>query len=794
VRLPVRPFASAPRGKLTLLAHGLVGCAVGLASWIGGERGPGAHAAEFLVSSAAQIAAALPSLQPGDTLIMTNGTWTNQQIEFNGFGNAANPITLRAQTPGEVIINGNSTLDISGSWLVVDGLKFEGGALANNSRAIVEFRGDFGQANNSRFTNSVIDGYNPGNINDRYHWVELFGQNNRVDNNYFANQTHSGVTVVVRRDGPSENLHQIDHNHFGARPVGNGNGFETIRIGTSNTSLSDSSTIVENNLFERTGGEIEIISNKSGNNTFRYNTFRDAPGTLTLRHGDGNRVEGNFFLGGNTNNSGAIRVIGERQTIINNYIANVDDRAGGAISISAGVPNSALNQYFQVKEALIAHNTIVNVSGPAITFDDGLGSSSRTLLAEDVTVANNLLVSSGNAIFEGNQGTGWTWEGNLAFGGSLGPVAGNPGVTVADPQLQPGSDGLWRPSATGPAIDNASPGYDALVVDDMDGQPRIGLYDIGADELSAATIARVPLVGTDVGPAWRRTVDPPDPDPTGGCFAGGCAIQAEAYTALSDPNGDGDSWTVQAAPDALDGLTLIAPAGNLMAVPANPHDALAMYEISFSQLGSYTAYYRARGFDTSSDSLYTPSDFGVDPEVTESLSNNGIYRWEKGGAFQITASHLDVPLEFRIGKRERLADFDAFVLHLDASLSDSELEALFAPAFDLADFDEDGDVDYDDLVAWQSGWGLATGAARSQGDADGNGAVDGRDFAIWQQQFLAGSSAAQAASQVPEPASLPGMILLGWALLYCHRLGSPPRRTSREIQSPSFLSHSWRNR
>jgi len=42
-----------------------------------------------------------------------------------------------------------------------------------------------------------------------------------------------------------------------------------------------------------------------------------------------NRVEGNFFLGDDTNNSGAIRVIAERQTIVNNYIATVRDRGPG---------------------------------------------------------------------------------------------------------------------------------------------------------------------------------------------------------------------------------------------------------------------------------------------------------------------------------------------------------------------------------------------------------------------------------------------------------------------------------
>jgi hypothetical protein len=55
-----------------------------------------AIAAEYFVSSAAQIDTALQSAQPGDVLTMTAGTWTNQCIEFSGHGTQANPITLRA--------------------------------------------------------------------------------------------------------------------------------------------------------------------------------------------------------------------------------------------------------------------------------------------------------------------------------------------------------------------------------------------------------------------------------------------------------------------------------------------------------------------------------------------------------------------------------------------------------------------------------------------------------------------------------------------------------------------------
>ena len=90
-----------------------------------------ASATDFMVSSAAEITTAMHSAQPGDSLIMADGTWTNQHINFAGFGTSANQITLRAQTPGQVLLNGSSTINISGSWLTVDGLKFDGGALTS---------------------------------------------------------------------------------------------------------------------------------------------------------------------------------------------------------------------------------------------------------------------------------------------------------------------------------------------------------------------------------------------------------------------------------------------------------------------------------------------------------------------------------------------------------------------------------------------------------------------------------------------------------------------------------------
>ncbi|MFP5304156.1 chondroitinase-B domain-containing protein, partial [Cobetia sp. SIMBA_158] len=71
---------------------------------------------------------------------------------------------------------------------------------------------------------------------------------------------NKGVTVAVRLNTPQsqQNHHKIDNNYFGYRPTFGSNGGETLRIGTSHYSLTDSYTLVENNYFERTNGEVEI--------------------------------------------------------------------------------------------------------------------------------------------------------------------------------------------------------------------------------------------------------------------------------------------------------------------------------------------------------------------------------------------------------------------------------------------------------------------------------------------------------------------------------------------------------
>ena len=96
------------------------------------------------------------------------------------------------------------------------------------------------------------------------------------------------------------------------------------------------------------------------------------------------------------------------------------------------------------------------------------------------------------------------------------------------------------------------------------------------------------------------------------------------------------------------------------------------------------------------------------------------------------------------------------------------LEIATAEFFD-ADFDEDTDVDADDLVKWEAGYGIGAGAVHMDGDADGNLAVDGADFLIWQQQFGLGVPLQAAATAVPEPSCAMLLTLATVSLLTCYR-------------------------
>ncbi|MTI40097.1 polysaccharide lyase 6 family protein [Fulvivirga lutimaris] len=453
------------------------------------------NAQNFFVTNVGEFDVAVEQVEPGGKIVLANGVWDDVHIGFFANGVEGDSITIMAETPGEVIFTGTSKIELAGNYLIVKDLDFNEGYSSGD--AVISFRRNSNDvANHSRVTNCRIINYNPETDATEYKWVSLYGEHNRVDHSHFEGKNHEGALLVVWLSG-SANHHRIDHNYFANIPELGRNGAETIRIGTSDNSMTESRTTVEYNMFESCDGEIEIVSNKSGFNVYRYNTFRDNEGTLTLRHGNDCEVYGNFFFGGDKS-SGGVRIIGERHKVYNNYFQGLKgDGFRAAICMTNGVPDSPLNRYFQVKNAEVVHNTIVNCKEP-IAIGEGK-SDELSLPPINSTIANNLIDKTigGKAITYTDTPINMEYLSNY-INGTVGISA--TGIINEDPLIVE-EEVIFRPASESPVINNATGNFE-YVIQDIDGQNRDNSPDVGCDEKSSLTIVNKPLFKEDVGFDW----------------------------------------------------------------------------------------------------------------------------------------------------------------------------------------------------------------------------------------------------------------------------------------------------
>lgn len=396
------------------------------------------------------------TLKAGDRVVMLGEQWIDQKIIFKGEGTEASPIVLTAERPGGITLTGNSSLTIDGKWLIVDGLTFKNGyTLKENVVSFTE------ESENCRFTNSAIVDYNNPDKSMRNSWIVLYGLRNRVDHCYIEGKTHLGTTIgIYVSDRP--NYHRIDHNYFAGRPPLGRNGGEIIRMGTDQWSMHDSYTVVEENVFVHCDGEIEIISNKSTNNTIANNLFYESKGMLTLRHGNKANVYGNYFIGNQKNGTGGIRIIGEDHRIVNNYFQGLTGTGLNAtITFMNAWENPPLHGYWQVKNTTVQKNTLVNCAEPLVI---GSGKNEKTFLPPiHNLIADNIIISTKNPIItwietEAKNVENIRFENNMVFGtpspsGEQYPT----GVEIRNPLLKTNSFGTLETTEKSPhAVGNTN--------------------------------------------------------------------------------------------------------------------------------------------------------------------------------------------------------------------------------------------------------------------------------------------------------------------------------------------------
>ena len=433
------------------------------------------------VASVAEFNSAQDQASAGDTIVWAPGTYADVGMSINKDG-----LIVTALPHGTVLFKGVSRATINANEVTFSGFQYVGGYIATLD--VIRVYGNDVLISHVNIQNYTCFKYLVVYEESRRTTISHCNFENRL------NLDDKNILSVLVDNEPG--FHKIQHCSFkNFDGIGNDQGIEPIRIGVSTQGDLDSRTLVEYCYFTKCNGDGEIISHKSRQNVYRYNTFENNPvAELVLRHGDEGIVYGNFFL----NNMGGIRVReGSNHFIYNNYFEGLNNRT----IYLQNDPSDPLS------EIHIYHNTIINSDEVRLGSN---GSNPPT----NVTLANNVFINSAGSIFSEDT-EDETWIGNL-YTGDLGIDLPTTGLTDMDPELVQNPEGFYQPAAASPVIGAASadypavplyPGmdYDNEILLDLMQEPRpLALAEraVGASEFSAITNIQPFATELNSGPSY----------------------------------------------------------------------------------------------------------------------------------------------------------------------------------------------------------------------------------------------------------------------------------------------------
>ena len=435
----------------------------------------------FDVSSGVEFNAAQELASVGDSIVWEQGTYTDTRMDMNTDG-----IIVTAEPYGTALFTGASRVVINADDVTFSGFQYIGGAIGNLD--VIKVYGS-----DVLITHVNIQNYTS------HKYLRVYEESRRTTISYcnFENRLNlvdQNILSILVDDEPG--YHKIQYCSFkNFDGIGKDQGIEPIRIGLSSQGDLDSRTLVEYCYFTQCNGDGEIISHKSRQNVYRYNTFENNPvAEFVLRHGDEGIVYGNFFL----NNMGGIRVReGSDHFIYNNYFEGLNKRAIYLMNDPVD-PLSNIHIY---------HNTIVN--SEEVIFG-GSGNNPPT----NVIIANNIFTNPRDVLSVAKTGHE-TWIRNVSFG-DFGIDFPSSGIIETDPKLYENTKGFFQPEESSPVIAEAGDGYplvplypgmdydNEIVFDLMKEARPISITDraIGASEFSSAVNVQPYATEMNTGPSY----------------------------------------------------------------------------------------------------------------------------------------------------------------------------------------------------------------------------------------------------------------------------------------------------
>jgi len=367
-------------------------------------------ARDIFVPGPAELRAALLNAQAGDTLTLKNGRWPDTQLNVTQSGAPGQPVEIRAESPGEVVLTGASTLIIKAPYIIVTGLCFTSGSIERN--AVIQFHSHHGIVRET----AIID-YNPSAFETEYYWVFFGGDYNRIDRCYFKGKSNLQPLIGNAIDGSRHNA--VTNSYFKNIPyVPDANGREIIRVwGSGKTEQRDDDGayfLIEGNLFDHADGEgTEIVSLKSNHNILRANTIIATRGGLNIRRGNFNTVTGNIILGQGRAGAHGLRMSGQHNRVQGNFVSGCEYgiRVACGEYIAAALtpsyqpdikPNAKrtaqvrIPTYPQIRDLTLADNVIVGTTGLDLeigsSYKNHWPESQQILLPENSLIQNNRFI------------------------------------------------------------------------------------------------------------------------------------------------------------------------------------------------------------------------------------------------------------------------------------------------------------------------------------------------------------------------------------------------------------------
>ena len=194
-------------------------------------------------------------------------------------------------------------------------------------------------------------------------WLEIKGEGNAVERCRFSEKDppvgESGVLITVDfsdldRRGRNTKILRNKFLSYSEEEGHLGNGFETIRVGTSAYQNLSGNVLIQGNYFYRMNAEAEVISVKTSFNIIEWNAFEEVGGAVTFRHGKNNVLKDNVFIGNLAEDTRGVRIFDENHFASNNWFSNLQK---GAILVNAGDGNET-SGHVRAGNITIQGNTI----------------------------------------------------------------------------------------------------------------------------------------------------------------------------------------------------------------------------------------------------------------------------------------------------------------------------------------------------------------------------------------------------------------------------------------------------